>query len=150
MSTTDCCPALSSIGAASRRARSPGGRASTTITTRRCAYNSDARSKQVRVRLPTYADNAALPAFARRRCCCCNRSRSAHRAHSSKPAAAVPRQFCSSGFAAMGPRWDRRTTDNVPSSQTMLRILRGQRQQCAVATHYVLKFNVAQIFTELN
>jgi len=42
--------------------------------------------EQVCVQLPTYADNVALPAFARR--CCCNRSISpARRAHSSKPAA---------------------------------------------------------------
>jgi len=48
------------------------------------------QQQQVCVQLPTYADNVALPAFARRaRRCCSNRSISpARRAHSSEPAAA--------------------------------------------------------------
>jgi len=50
--------------------------------------------------LPTYADNVALPAFARRTRCRSTRSTSRARwAHSSKT--------CSSGFAAVRPRWDR-------------------------------------------
>jgi len=60
------------------------------VESRRRRLNTDVfsvRKEQVRVYLPTYADNVALPAFARR--CCSNRSISpAGRAHSSKPAAA--------------------------------------------------------------
>ena len=64
----------------------------TTLTT---TYNGVTRRLRYRttttnlcVRLRTYADNVALPAFARRRCCS-NRSISpARRAHSSKPEAA--------------------------------------------------------------
>ena len=54
------------------------------------------KNKQVCVQLPTYADNVALPAFARR--CCSNLM-----------PAAPQQQTCSSAFAAAGPCWDRQT-----------------------------------------
>jgi len=54
------------------------------------------KNKQVGVQLPTYADNVALPAFARR--CCSNLM-----------PAGPQQQTCSSAFAAAGPCWDRQT-----------------------------------------
>ena len=56
--------------------------------------------------LPTYADNVALPAFAHRTPLL---QQSVHISRSPDP----QQQTCSSGFAAVGPCWDR-LTDTVP------------------------------------
>jgi len=50
----------------------------------------------------TYADNVALPAFARR--CCCGVQQSTDISCRLGP----QQQTCSSGYAAVSPRWDRR------------------------------------------
>jgi len=74
--------------------------------------------KQVSVQLPAYADNVALPAFAR--CCCCARGTSrsifpARRAHSSKPVAEAFLLYC-------GPvlRQTDRRTDTVSQDKHLL------------------------------
>ena len=58
------------------------------------------QGKQVCLQLPTYADNVALHAFARRA--------TAHR-QQSIGGQDPQQQTCSSGFAAVVPRWDRQT-----------------------------------------
>ena len=97
-------------------------------------WNSDRQVlfKEVCIQQRTYADNAALPAFACR----------TPPLQQSIDIACLPgllQQTCSSGFAVVGQCWDRQTdrrTDTVQVSQTLLRIRREQYQQ---RTQYVAR-----------
>jgi len=69
--------------------------------------------RQLFVQLPTYADNVALPAFARR--CCSNRSISfARRSHTGKPAAAGLLLWAHAGTDRRTDAQTDEQTDTVP------------------------------------
>jgi len=82
-------------------------------------YNRSHKNKQVCVQLPTYADNAALPAFVRR-------TPLLQQSIDISCRSGPEQQTFSSGFAAVGPRWDKQTDGHRTVSQTLLRILCGQ------------------------